>query len=173
MTDKDKTKFIYSALERRYKKTNKFTASNIYFFGRNYKETDYLVVNNKYFLYDIEVKVSRGDFKNDFKKVCKHEILESGKYTSGRSLSMVVDGKRVRINKGDKVVATQRPNRFYYAVPKGLLSLSEVPEYAGLLEIDMTTLEVTKTKEAPLLHKMVNKAETNEILVTKFYYRCS
>lgn len=73
--------------------------------------------------------------------------------------------------KGESYECKMRPSRFYYAVPKGLLSLDEIPEYAGLLEIDLKTKKVTTVKQAPLLSKAMDRQDINNILVDKFYYR--
>lgn len=50
------------------------------------------------------------------------------------------------------------PNYFYFVVPKGLINVDEVPEYAGLMYIDENgVFEIIK--KSPLLHK--TKATNN------------
>lgn len=44
------------------------------------------------------------------------------------------------------------PNKFFYAVPKGLISPEEVPEYAGLLYVD-NELNVEKIRDGKFIHK--------------------
>jgi len=51
-----------------------------------------------------------------------------------------------------KVSEIDSPNRFYYAVPLGLVKASEVPVYAGLIYVTETG-KVIVEKKAPLLHK--------------------
>ena len=46
------------------------------------------------------------------------------------------------------------PNKFYYAVPKGLVLKDEIPEYAGLLYVD-EYLNVEKIKEPNFIHKEI------------------
>lgn len=58
------------------------------------------------------------------------------------------------------------PNRFYYAVPEGLIIKAEVPAYAGLLYIKDG--HAVTIKEAPLIHK--RKLELHRILAHKFYW---
>ncbi len=62
--------------------------------------------------------------------------------------------------------AEHLPNKFYYAVPYGLVHKSEVPEYAGLLYIHPGG-EVSKVKEAPFIHKQVLDPKR---LFDKMYY---
>lgn len=176
MKDSEKAKIVYAALRKRYLKPSRFVIPNIYFFDEAYNETDYLVVNKNDHIYDIEVKVSRADFKNDFKKIKKHEIIQTGKYTLTHDKFVLrpenePGSKYKKMLKGESYECKMRPSRFYYAVPKGLLSLDEIPEYAGLLEIDLKTKKVTTVKQAPLLSKAMNRQDINNILVDKFYYR--
>ena len=56
------------------------------------------------------------------------------------------------------------PNQIYYAVPKGLIKLSELPPYAGLIEISHYA---ELTKKAPYMHK--RKMDLDRILLKKFY----
>lgn len=174
LTDREKTSRMYSALDKYYKDSSRFVAQNIYYYQHEYGETDYLVVGRKDFIYDIEVKVSKSDFKKDSQKISKHEILSEGKYTltKGKAVRSPETGRYVQHKKGEKVPADHSPNRFYYAVPKGLIKVEDIPDYAGLIEIDLNTLELVKTKEAKLLTRKLNRALTNEILVMKFYHRC-
>ena len=79
----------------------------------NFFEADVAAVTKTGFVHEIEIKVSRSDFLADFKKSNsngkKHEILQA---------------------KGDK-----NPNYFWFATPKGLLKESDIPHYAGWIEV--------------------------------------
>lgn len=162
MTAKDINKF----LEIHYSNA-KYTMSNVYFFGHPYSETDFLVIQDKGYIYDIEVKISRGDFAADFKKVSKHSILEKGNYTAKYKYPYLKeDGTREWVNPGDPI-PHKRPNRFYYCVPEGLVSKNEVPKYAGLLYVKSSGV-IEKIKEAPLLTK--EKIDYAQLLMNKFYY---
>ena len=58
-----------------------------------------------------------------------------------------------------RLVSNERlPNKFFYAVPAGLIKKEEVPEYAGLLYIN-EDLSVTKIKDGKFIHKDVLKPE--------------
>lgn len=75
-------------------------------------EADILVISKSKYITEYEVKVSVSDFKNDAKKrksygnkKTKYQLLEEGNHVS----------------------------RFYYVVPRGLISKEDVPEFAGLI----------------------------------------
>jgi len=99
-----------------------------YFVG--FYEMDLFRLLQSGMLWEYEIKISRGDFKNDFKKGSKH-ILMSNK-------------------KG-------HCNRFYFVTPKGLIHTNEVPSYAGLIEFNVCEngevglMQVIKN--APMIHK--------------------
>jgi len=116
---------------------------NVYLFN---DECDFFCITKTGYAIEIEIKISRSDYKADLKKTQKHE-----KY-------------------GDKT-KTYKPNRFYYAVPNGLILPEEIPEYAGLIYVDGWNLKVVKN--APLLHKNkpMEKIVFVKQLLTKYYYR--
>lgn len=90
--------------------TKKYEMENLFVFGW---ESDYLCITKSDIIYECEIKISRPDFKNDFKhKPKKHLILES---------------------KGEN--GNKMPDYFYYAVPDGMISIEEVPDYAGLIYV--------------------------------------
>lgn len=75
-------------------------------------EADILEITTSKYSYEYEIKTSKADFKADAKKcgglrkkIMKSEVLEQGK----------------------------RVNHFYYLVPEGLLTVEEIPSYAGLI----------------------------------------
>ena len=120
-------------------------------------ESDTLLVTKSGYAYEIEIKISRADFKNDFKhKEKKHLFLER----KAGDLGAVLDDR-------------YRPNYFYYAVPEGLISPDEVPDYAGLIYIHPLSswphFRVDNVKVATQLHKTKFDAERLG-LMDKFYY---
>lgn len=167
MTAKD----IQLAIDRYYCNGVRYVAPNIYFFGNGYHETDMLIVKeSNMFVYDIEIKISRADFRADFQKTAKHMILEHGirKSTQGRAVFDPEIGMSKTKWTTTDVEATDRPNRFYYAVPENLIKIEEVPKYAGLFYV-CESGEVKKVKEAPLLHKN-SLPDIEKRLCRKFYY---
>lgn len=111
-------------------------------------ESDYLTISkNRAFEY--EIKVTRSDFFADFQKKKKHTLLKT----------------TFRTKKG----TTKTPNYFYYVVPNGLISHSEIPKYAGLITIGKNNLVIRK--KAPILHKQNVTCEQYRYLLAKLCYR--
>ena len=135
---------------------NFLSPSSVKYFTENLNvyswESDVLKFTNSGYAYEFEIKISRADFKNDFKnKKKKHSLLEN----------------KENVNK---------PNYFYYVVPENLITIEEVPEYAGLIYIYGTVLgngrhyySFSEIKKAPKLH--AEKMDVEKLnLVDKFYY---
>ena len=137
----------------------KYVMNNLYVFHHGW-ESDYCAITKSDYIYEIEVKISRADFKNDKKKVRKHQVLE-GTYVP-----------QVRKDKFENIVSSEKvykPHYFYYAVPKNLISVDEVPEYAGLIYVNEYGFPYEVVKKAPQLHK--EKYTPQELnLLDKFYY---
>lgn len=139
------SKDIVSSLQLRFL-NHKYQINNAYIFEW---ESDFFSVSDSGYVYEVEVKITRGDFKDDFKKVNKHLLLEST----------------------DNQTFKNKPNKFFYAAPKGLLSTTMIPPYAGLIEITSPNSGAIVVKEAPFLHKEDSFTNLKDILLDKFYYR--
>jgi len=112
------------------------------FKGYGLAECDTLSISNSEYIYEYEIKISKADFKKDFIKE-KHSYIKSGNY--------VVENK--------KGIWYNTANYFYFVVPENLISVEDIPEYAGLMySIGNTFVTI---KKAPLLHK--TKATTELI----------
>jgi hypothetical protein len=118
----------------------KYCLKNSFVFRYDW-ESDYFCVNRDGYSFEVEVKISKADFKNDFKKE-KHKLFL------------------------DKETSRLTPNRFYYAVPKGLITEADLPPYAGLIIVDGS--HAFLQKRAPFIHK--KKHDFRKILCDKFYY---
>lgn len=106
----------------------KYITNNLYILGH---ESDYLAITRSGLIHEIEIKISRNDYKNDFKnKKEKHLLLESKETNS-----------------------IKKPDYFYYAVPNKMININEVPEYAGLIYIIDVFPYVVIAKKAPRLKK--------------------
>lgn len=64
-----------------------------------------------------------------------------------------------------KVENRKCPNQLYFACPKDLIKLEEIPPYAGLIYCDA---DITVVRRAPYLHKI--KQNMNIELLQKFYH---
>lgn len=111
-------------------------------------ESDYLCITKTGYIHEIEIKISREDFFNDFKhKDEKHKLLKEN-------------------NKDNNL-----PNYFYYCVPKDLISIDEIPEYAGLIYV-INEHFINIVKPAPKISQNKPILESFN-LVDKFYYNMS
>lgn len=152
-------------------------------------ESDKLIWTKSGYIYEFEIKVSRADFRNDFKhKKDKHVILSSG-MTGEKYLPLfweyfeknkhlfptleIWEAHCRKFNKEYFVDNYRKPNYFYYAVPEGLIQPEEVPEYAGLIyilkECRYERSAYVMVKRAPCLHKQKYKDE-ELMLAEKFWY---
>lgn len=122
----------------------KFCAENLYIYGW---ESDLWIMAKSDVVYEFEIKISKADYKNDFKKKTKkHTILES-----------VGDDTKFK------------PTYFYYAVPEGLIDVKDVPEYAGLIYMrDIFPYYEVVKQPLKLTDKKYTVDELN--LLEKFYY---
>lgn len=130
-------------------------------------ESDSLAITKSKYAYEFEIKISRADFKNDFKhKKMKHQMLEGTYQLLGNEF--LGDGK---------MTINDKPNYFYYVVPENLVTVDEVPTYAGLVYIKPSYdregkiywYDADVVKEAPKLHKE-KIDEVHLKLIDKFYY---
>lgn len=163
MTAKD----IDRHLRNHFENNSRYMVSNVFAFDQYYKETDFLLVKDNGFIFDIEIKVSRSDFKADFKKK-KHYILKNGFITLDYDYYRQEESGLVSYKKNCPI-PIKTPNRFYFCVPENLISVEEVPDYAGLFYV-YEDGRIKKIKEAKLLHKEKHLKEIESVLCRKFYY---
>ena len=187
MTERD----ILERLRSRY--DHIYVLTNSFIFGW---ESDYFgITKGTGYAYEIEVKISKSDFRADFKnKTEKHRCLsmadreiitipkqEATKWGPTGEKAESIDrlgNKRYQdtfdnIPQGYCQLTIKKnfiPNRFYYAVPAELVDgiRDILPKYAGLISID--GYNIKEVKQAPLLHKRMLLPELAPILLDKFYY---
>lgn len=142
--------FIQRALSNHYFSPNsvKYDIDNLFVFKD--WESDKVLITKSGYIYEFEIKVSKSDFKNDFKH--KEE-----KY---KNFNLVMEGEELT----DKCF----PNYFSYACPKGLIQTEDIPDYAGLVYVDeLGWLKIVK------MPKRIHKSKLSEEqlgLAEKFYY---
>jgi hypothetical protein len=123
-----------------------FSAFLTSFSGQGFYEADVFGINNNGYMYEYEIKRSRGDFLADFKnKTHKHNLLKDG-----ISFKIYDEWKKGR-KTGNKEKHVLIPNRFFFACEPGLIDPSELPEYCGLVYIKDG--ELIDIKNAKLIHK--------------------
>lgn len=132
----DEAAIIYGLYDEFLARGHKFcchnTTSVLHYVG----ETDFISVNSNGTIFEVEVKISRSDFRNDFKKKSRHEHLSGEgiwrtKFITGKR----VNGIWIQCYDAELYISESIPNYFYYAVPDDLVGLDEVPEYCGLIYI--------------------------------------
>jgi hypothetical protein len=126
-------------------------------------ESDYLALTNKGYIEETEIKTDHWDFERDFKdrgnKMRRHEVLSE---------------------LGDlPMMQKKMPNQFYFACPRDVIKLEEVPEYAGLIYVDYSTklvhghkqLKTIVVKKAPILHTMICSERRKSRFVDEMMFR--
>ena len=161
--------------------TQKYVLENLYVFKW---ESDKFIETRSGLIYEFEIKVSRSDYKNDFKhKQDKHVILEGKEEHIPSYEEYKKRFAHYGDDIGDKYYRTEnfkKPNYFYYAVPEGMIDVGEVPEYAGLVYVLPEGAYETRdgrwcsegfyvVKNAPKLHSE-KYADDDLKLSEKFYY---
>lgn len=147
MTEKDiiKALFEYNIGKRGHKHCASNTQA---IFGVG--EADFVTINRKKMLSEFEIKISRSDFKADFRnKPRKHLNMKMG---------------------------TCEVNYFYFVCPENLIHPEEVPQHAGLIYVgkyDHGAFDVYSVKKAKRLHSNpVNEKIKDNMFVSvmhKFY----
>lgn len=138
-----------------YYKNYNYRIANVFIYDW---ESDFYCLSKSGYSVEVEIKITVGDFKADFKKKWKHLLLSSKTSTVFRRL-------RWNIITYDR--AKKTPNRFYYACPEGMIKVDDIPEYAGLIYVGKYR-QITIVKNAPLLHPVKN--DMSQKLLAKFYW---
>lgn len=121
------------------------------FSGYGLSECDVISITKSDYICEYEIKISRSDFKADFNKE-KHKLMLEKKCIKERLIK--------ENNEMIKDTWYLTCNYFNFVVPKDLIRVDEVPEYAGLIYMD-ENLNFEIIKKAPLIHK--TKASNNFI----------
>jgi len=181
--------FIIKSLKNRFSH-NKLNISNAFIY---LEESDFLTITRENLTHEIEVKISRSDFKADFIKR-KHkffkEIIKGNSLVTFRGsednatcdISHIINpNTRSRFRAHyqtpkewycsisiQKVNKTSFPNKFSFAVPEGLIKSTEIPENYGLYYV-LDSGEIKEIKRAKFIHK--EKFVKWEDVAMKFYYK--
>lgn len=101
-------------------------------------EADMFCIRKSGLCDEIEIKISKQDFRIDEKKSVLFRLNESDRY-------------HTKINKREALIGGKMSNYFWYCVPTGLITADEVPEFAGLMYVDERG-NVRTIKSANRLH---------------------
>jgi len=136
-----------------------------HFYPRRWHECDVYAITKTGYGVEVEVKISVADFRADFKKKKrKHKAF---------AMAMQVD-----CSPG---FATGGPRRYYFAAPKGMIGIDDIPDYAGLLyaqryeatQWNKEGIVITVAKPAPVLRaaKKVTVGQLRELdIAYKYHY---
>ena len=111
-------------------------------------EMDLFKLTKDQFIVEYEVKITRSDFFNDFKKY----HTEYGEFHEASSSWK----DKHNVYKHDHIRTGAGPNRFVFVVPEGMVSLAEVPRHCGLMYCyvqDEKVWSIQTERPAPMLHK--------------------
>lgn len=163
---------------RRYFSEQLYRVENTFVFGW---ESDVFFVTKTGLSVEIEIKVSKSDFKRDFAKQ-KHLLLKNHRSQSltvpgytGPYGDMYKDGMRyynaqccsIQFLDNEKL-SQFIPHRFYFAMPLGLVYSSEIPPYAGVLWYCPEKKKIVDSRRAPQLHKAVQ--DHRQVLLDRHFY---
>lgn len=103
-------------------------------------EADLLVIDKNGFSHEIEIKLSKSDFKNDFKKSFVNP------HTGEKFL------KHDKICCGDYVC-----NQFSFLIPMGMIPHDQIPDYCGIIEFyhdaDNWETQFYQIRNPKMIHK--------------------
>lgn len=148
MTERDIQLILFKCLQG----TREAMIPNCYL---TYGEADLIGFTKAKYMHEYEIKISKSDFKADFKnKFSKHlnykKIIISG-----------LDFQKHFIN---------IPNYFNYVCPKGLIDVADIPEYAGLIYVNESYNILEPVKSPPKLHKRkFTEAQINKYLQNLYW----
>jgi hypothetical protein len=184
-------------------------------------ESDLFSVTKSGNVYEVEMKISKADYRKDFEKE-KHQLFRSNvqgkthhitghpahryswdaarliakficpnvewqypdgyyydyrarKYVTGYG-ELFIRNQQVEIMAPCTTISIKAiqdilcPNRFYYACPSGIISIDNLPPYAGLIHVDKDK-DAVIVKQAPFIHKRpLLGGRITSILLDKFWY---
>jgi len=116
------------------------------FVGAGYSEMDVAKITSTDYIYEYELKVSRGDFLKEVKNFT--ERIDRQKYWKHMMMNEAFNSKK----KSYKRKTNKIPNKYYFVCPENLIKESEILEHQGLIYIDADH-NFTIIKEAKFLHK--------------------
>jgi len=116
-------------------------------------ESDFFAISSSGYSIEVEVKISKNDFNNDFNKTHlrnrknKHELMINNSFL-------------------------HKPNKFYFAFPKGMVEHSDIDVRYGIIEAD-DKYNCRIVRHAKFLHKqkLLKNPIYLKILMDRFYYR--
>lgn len=123
-------------------------------------ESDLVRVTKSGYAIEYEIKLTKSDFKADFKKrKLKYEGFDGRhvKYSSRSKYDWLLEGNG----------ATE----FYYVFPKDLIKHEDVPEWAGIIEVSENRIHLDVIRKSKRLNKTCVSDQKLKDIYTSCYYR--
>lgn len=179
MTEREIQRRLYLAYIEPMKRYD-FALPNCYIKHDN--ECDVIAIRKSGFYDEFEIKISRSDFLADARKtvyVPNPEYIQSDKRTDEhrRIMQRTRDWgtldffmSSIKRPKSEALTNGHLSNFFWYVAPQGLIALSELPSYAGLIEI-LPSGARKLIKSAPKLHNKKLSFEERYKIARKATFR--
>lgn len=135
----------------------------------NWFECDVLSFTSAGYMHEYEIKVSRSDFKADFKKETR---IRNPKWARGSSEEPLFLDKRKHHLLEARCLDS--PNYFWFVTPENLLDIGDIPEYAGWMEVYPSLRGGTVTqilRPAPKLHSTKPSSKIRDRIKENSFYR--
>jgi|SRR6185503_13322452 len=132
-------RIILHLLKHGRKDPNEIMIPNFY---HGMYEMDVFKLMSTGYVVEYEVKISRADYYNDFKKMREHWFINPPEY-----------GRYTQVFKHDAIRVGAGCNRFFFVTPTDLIKRHEVPGHCGLMYYSEE--KIITIKPAPLIHKKI------------------
>jgi hypothetical protein len=143
------------------------SAPNIHHFAF---ESDVLVLRDSGTLIEYEIKLTKADYMNDFKK--KARINPNNK--NNRAPQIFINEKGLT-TRHEYLQSGLGANMFYYVLPTELIERVEVPEFAGIISVRETNstyrCRCALRRKAKMLHKDKFGDAVKKKIHQSLYYR--
>ena len=159
-TDCSSVSELQTAFYRHSFQRYELLAPNVYL--QHSSEMDLMGIRKSGFVDEIEIKLTRSDFRADFKKITRLWGKASALWS--KSDTWVEWPKHECLREG-----LLPCNYFSFLVPDGLVTVDDIPEYAGLYVLRRG--HVQELKKAPRLHDRKISTEDKYHTARKMAYR--
>lgn len=116
------------------------------FQGAGFSEMDVAKITSTDYLYEYELKISRGDFLKEIKNY--NEKIDRQKFWKHSMMLEAFNSKKKKYKRKTSNIA----NKYYFVCPENLIKEDELLDYQGLIYVDKL-YNFTVIKEAKFLHK--------------------
>lgn len=126
-------------------------------------EADILIIDEEGMSFEVEIKFSKADFKNDFKKQYQNQKTKE------------------KFLKHDKISCGDYPcNRFSFLLPQGMIEADTIPEHCGIIEFyhnpDSWETTFTVIRKPSIVHtdsfwKFFDKNSMLKMMARNLFYK--